>query len=148
LASRRTIRSASARVFFAAFTSRSCSAPHAAHRQRRSLSTGQWITSPWLPARGCGLTLQTRSATCTVDAGSGTRSQTVTCIRSDGAEVAESYCDAESRPADTESCTPEGPVTCGVPPETERTVELQNGCLPKGCTPDAENGKYCVLLPF
>lgn len=110
-----------------------------------------WLTSDWTPGSGCGLVTQIRSVTCSVNADSGTRSRTISCVRTADNMVIdthlwEAYCGAENRPVEVESCTPE-PSVCGASPETSRTVELRDACA-KGCTPDPTNGKYCLMLPL
>lgn len=112
-----------------------------------------WVLGEWTPPNGCGPTLQSRSLTCTVDANSGSQTQSVSCIRSDGSTVVDANCPALTRPVSSESCTP-STVDCGAAPVTTQSVVLTSACPSansnnyQGCIPDPANGKYCVFEPL
>ena len=111
--------------------------------------TWNWLLGEWLPAQGCGRTSQSRTATCTIVENSGVLGREVYCRRSDGTTVADSKCDSTTRPSGLQSCTP-GPEVCGDTPITEREELLSNICMGafSSCVPDAQNGQYCLLMPF
>lgn len=113
--------------------------------------TFSWLAGEWSPDMGCGTVEQTRTVSCAVDAGSGTRAQTVSCRRSDGVQVAEALCDAGSRPATLEACTPDHSI-CTSPPSDRRTVTLNNSCVRDAimnvCSEHLENRQFCVATPL
>lgn len=107
--------------------------------------SGGFEYGAWFPETGCGLTPQTRTGSCSVVADSGTRERSVTCRDGTGAEVDPGECEGDPPPTSI-SCTPLEADVCVGEPELERTVELSNACT-AGCVPDAENNKYCLLMP-
>ncbi len=115
--------------------------------------SARWVAGQWLPATGCGATEQTRTLTCTVDANSGSRTQSSVCRRSDGVTVVDSNCDVSLQPVSMESCTP-SVADCGVAPTSGRSFVLASACPSanessyRGCIPDPASGKYCVFTPL
>lgn len=107
--------------------------------------TGDWLTSEWSPLNGCGPTPQERTATCAIEGGSGTRTRSVYCRRSDGVTVADSYCNAATKPATSEACSLSPEQACGPQPATSRIVDLDTDC---GCKPDPENSRFCLYVPI
>ena len=89
--------------------------------------SGSWVPSGWTPASGCGSTEQTRTASCSITADSGSESRTVTCEGSDGSTGSASDCTG-TEPATTQACTPTSSSVCGTEPSTTQTVDLTNAC--------------------
>src|SRR5690606_27457546 len=58
---------------------------------------------------------------------SGTQTRSVTCRRSDGATVSNSYC-GSGQPAASQSCTPTSGYSCGTQGATTRSTTLTNAC--------------------
>jgi hypothetical protein len=131
--------------------------------------------SGFVPTLGCGSTTQTRSYTCSAVASSGSQSQTVSCLRSDGTTADNSKCAGSTPPVTSQACTPQTPhcdvTTLGA---TSHTSTLTNGCAGTGqavsggtapvngnipspaagydpqtpaCVPDALNTIHCRCVP-
>ena len=105
---------------------------------------GEWLTGPWTPTTGCGLTEQSRTATCAMIANSGVRTRNVTCMDGNGQELDLVFCMDQPPPAASESCTPMGEASCGEPPLLSRTISFPT-C---DCVPDPANNMYCLKLPL
>lgn len=89
--------------------------------------SGTWTYASWSPTSGCGTVNQTRTSVCTANPNSGTQAQLVSCLRSDGATVADGLCDASSQPARSQACTPSS-VSCGAPAPLSQALTLTNAC--------------------
>src|SRR5690606_35409246 len=76
---------------------------------------GEWLTGPWTPTTGCGLTEQSRTATCAMIANSGVRTRNVTCMDGNGRALDMVFCMDQPPPAASERCTPMGEASCGEP---------------------------------
>lgn len=90
--------------------------------------TGTWTYTSWTPASGCGTVSQSRTGTCSVNTNSGIQTQTVSCVRSDGATVDNNNCSANSEPALTQACTPTSGFSCGAEAALTQSVTLTNAC--------------------
>ena len=112
--------------------------------------SGTWTYTPWSPTCGSGTFTQTRSAACIANAGSGTQNQTVTCQRSDGTTVSNTYCSSASEPASTQNCTPSTGYSCGTEGLLSQSVTMNTVCMAamSACTPDASKQDYCVVIPL
>jgi hypothetical protein len=122
----------------------------------------------------CGGGTQTRTQTCPVVTGTqtqtvtcpvntGTETQTVQCQRTDGAIVADTFCDAGTKPPTSEACTRGGGTDCfGTKPATSQSCSRGGGsdcsgaqstvqsCNTQACTtwhletPTWDPGVYCM----
>lgn len=93
--------------------------------------TAHWNPTEWLPASGCGMTTQTRTAECVADDDSATQTREVTCLRSDGTTAPESECienGAGDKPDTDQACTPTEGYSCGAEPPLSQEVELTDTC--------------------
>lgn len=91
--------------------------------------TGTWNYGAWsAPNSYCSVNAtETRSTTsCVANADTGSQNQIVYCRRSDGTQVANSYCSG-SAPASSQACTPTSGYSCGTP-VTSQTVSSLTGC--------------------
>ena len=111
--------------------------------------TGTWEYTAWSPTCGSGTFTQTRSASCVPNSNSATQTQTVTCLRSDGTTVADSYCPTSSEPATSEACTPSSGYSCGAQAATSQSVTMNSVCVAAmtACVPNPAEQKYCVVIP-
>jgi hypothetical protein len=99
--------------------------------------TAAWAYSSWTPTCGIGPTTQTRSGSCNGALNSGHATQTVTCVRTDNAVVANSFCTG-SAPATSQTCTPT--TGCGVEAILTQKVTLVNKCQAAPvCVPSTTN---------
>ena len=89
--------------------------------------TGAWAYLSWTPTCGVGPTTQTRTGTCAGTTNSGQQSQTVTCVRTDGTVVANSFCTGTA-PATSAACTPTAGFSCGMEGTLTQKVTLTNKC--------------------
>jgi hypothetical protein len=89
--------------------------------------TGAWAYSNWTPTCGVGPTTQTRTGSCAGTTNSGQESQTVTCVRTDGTVVANSFCTGTA-PAASAACTPTTGFSCGTEGLLTQKVTLTNKC--------------------
>jgi hypothetical protein len=91
--------------------------------------TASWQYTSWTPTTGCGTGLtQTRTGSCVQTANSGTATQAVTCLRSDGTTVDNSQCSgAGTEPATSEACTPTS-ASCGTEGALSQTFNDTSTC--------------------
>jgi hypothetical protein len=106
----------------------------------------------------CGGGTQSRSQTCPVVWGtqtrtvicpvvSGTQTQTVTCQRNDGTTVSDSYCDAGTQPATSQSCSRGGGTDCvGGAPANSQSCSRGGGsdCSGAQATVQSCNTQACT----
>lgn len=93
--------------------------------------SGTWQLSAYSPVNGCGITEQTRTASCEADTNSATQSRAVSCMRFDGVNsvaVSDLLCDSSSKPSTSQSCTPTTGYSCGTQPPLTQSVLLTNTC--------------------
>ena len=111
--------------------------------------TGTWNYTAWTPTCGIGTFTQTRSGTCNPNAGSATQTQTVSCQRSDGTTVADTYCSTSTEPALSQACTPSSGYSCGTEAALNQSVTMNSVCAAAltNCAPNAAKQQYCVLVP-
>lgn len=111
---------------------------------------GEWAAGAWSPLSGCGVISQSRDVTCVIEADSGIRSRTVTCLRSDGTEVDGSFCDPAEEPQAQVACTPTDPAICGKKPAGSRTALLDDACLGPNVAEECQRAgqRYCIAMPL
>ena len=111
--------------------------------------TGTWEYTAWSPTCGAGTFTQTRSASCVPNSDSATQTQTVTCLRSDGTTVADSYCPTSSEPPVSQACTPSSGYNCGTEAPISQQATMNTVCMAAmtTCVPNPAEQKYCVVIP-
>jgi hypothetical protein len=93
--------------------------------------TAAWQYTDWAPvvSSGCGIYSQTRNGSCTQTLNSGSATQTISCVGSDGKTYPNGVCTAlvGVAPPTNESCTPTG-VSCGTEAAVTQNVTLTDQC--------------------
>ena len=112
--------------------------------------SGTWSYTAWTPTCGSGTFTQTRSGTCNPNTGSATQTQTVSCQRSDGTTVADTYCSISTEPPLSQACTPSSGYSCGTEAPLSQSVTMNTVCMAAmtSCVPDPAKGIYCVTVPL